>query len=98
VLGDALQPEPRSLLTGWLKANTTGDALIRSAAPSGWEVGDKTGAAGYGTRNDIAVLWPPQGDPIVIAVLSTREIADADYDDRLVADAAALALEALRRE
>ncbi|MBO0879101.1 MAG: hypothetical protein J2P17_01710 [Mycobacterium sp.] len=24
-----------------------------------WQAGDKTGAGDYGTRNDLAVLWPP---------------------------------------
>jgi beta-lactamase class A len=50
-------------------------------------VGDKTGSGGYGTRNDIAVVRPPGRAPIVLAVLSTREEKDADYDNRLIAEA-----------
>jgi len=59
-------------------------------------VGDKTGTGGYGTRNDIAVLWPPDGAPIVIAVMSTRGKKDATPDDRLIAEAARTAVTALR--
>ena len=70
VLDDALPEDERTLLTDWLVENTTGAALIRAGVPDDWVVGDKTGNGGYGTRNDIAVAWPPDGDPVVIAVLS----------------------------
>jgi beta-lactamase class A len=54
-------------------------------------VGDKTGTGGtYGSRNDIAVLWPPDREPIVVAVMSTREERDAEHDDALIAEAAAV--------
>ncbi|MEU7955682.1 class A beta-lactamase [Micromonospora humida] len=88
VVGDALEPADRDVLTAWLRGNTTGDELIRAGVPDGWIVGDKTGAGGYGTRNDIAVLWPPDRAPIVLAVLSTRDTKDASYDDALIARAA----------
>jgi len=86
-LGDALPVEKRELLIDWMKRNTTGDALIRSGVPKNWEVADKTGAGLYGTRNDIAVIWPKKGDPIVLAVLSSRNEKDASYDDKLIAEA-----------
>lgn len=96
VLGDALSPDRRAELTAWLQANTTGGPYIRAAVPSGWKVGDKTGNGGYGTRNDIAVLWPTRGAPIVIAVLSHRGAENASSDDALIADATRLALGRLR--
>jgi beta-lactamase class A len=86
-LGGELCPADRTQLVTWLRANTTGAETIRAGVPAGWTVGDKTGAGGYGTRNDIAVLWPPSGAPIVIAVLSTKDTADAVYDNALLADA-----------
>ncbi|GAB6898768.1 class A beta-lactamase [Kineosporia succinea] len=95
VLGRALNPADRSVLADLLRRNTTGDNLIRSAVPSDWTVGDKTGGGRYGTRNDIAVLWPPHGDPIVMAVLSTRPAEDATYDDALIARAAAVVVDEL---
>ncbi|MCZ7373406.1 class A beta-lactamase [Micromonospora sp. WMMC250] len=94
-VGDALEPADRDVLNGWLKGNTTGGELIRAGVPDGWVVGDKTGAGGYGTRNDIAVIWPPDRAPIVLAVLSTRDQKDADYDDALIAQAAEVAISAL---
>jgi beta-lactamase class A len=95
VLGDALPEDKRAMLTDWLVENTTGADLIRAGVPDDWVVGDKTGNGGYGTRNDIAVAWPPDGDPIVIAVLSSRDQAGADHDDQLIADAAEVVVDAL---
>ena len=92
VLGTALPAADRALLTDLLRDNTTGDDLIRAGVPAGWVVGDRTGAAAYGTRNDIAVLWPPDGDPIVLAILSDRDERDADHDDALIARAAKAAI------
>ncbi|MFF5703840.1 class A beta-lactamase [Streptomyces sp. NPDC012794] len=95
VLGDVLGAGKRALLTDWLKRNTTGGALIRAGVPATWEVGDKTGGGGYGTRNDIAVAWPPGATPLVIAVLSSRGTPDAAYDDALIARAATTVVTAL---
>ncbi|MCM3494505.1 class A beta-lactamase [Paenibacillus lactis] len=95
-LGDVLPEDKQTILTDMLRGNTTGDELIRAAVPEGWVVGDKTGAGSYGTRNDIAIVWPPEGDPIVLAILSSRDAQDADYDNALIAKAAEAALSALR--
>jgi beta-lactamase class A len=97
VVGDALSAEDRAVLTEWLKKNTTGDTLIRAAVPAGWQVGDKTGSGGYGTRNDIAVVWPPDGAPLVLAILSSRDEENAEADDALIAEATTMTIEALRR-
>lgn len=95
VLGDVLAGPRRTQLTSWLQANTTGGPYIRAAVPNGWKVGDKTGNGDYGTRNDIAVLWPTHGAPIVIAVLSHRGTQNASSADGLIADATRLALQGL---
>ncbi|MFG2647843.1 class A beta-lactamase [Streptomyces sp. NPDC048436] len=91
VLGDALPTGKRAVLTDWLKRNTTGDETIRAGAPDSWQIGDKTGTGGYGTRNDIAIAWPPGGAPIALAVLSRRDTKDAKRDDALIAQAAEVA-------
>nr|WP_257000992.1 class A beta-lactamase [Terribacillus saccharophilus] len=91
-LGDHLSADKRQLLIDWLKGNTTGDALIRAGVPKDWEVGDKTGAGSYGTRNDIAILWPPDEEPIVLAIMSDHDEADANANDDLIAEAAEAAV------
>ncbi|MCT2548303.1 class A beta-lactamase [Streptomyces atratus] len=96
VLGDLLGNGERAQLTKWLRTNTTGAELIRAGMPRGWVVGDKTGSGGtYGTRNDIAVVWRPDGAPVVVAILSNRFQEDAEYDNALVAEAASVVAEAL---
>ncbi|HFJ9274891.1 class A beta-lactamase BlaIII [Bacillus cereus] len=95
-LGTVLPSEKRELLVDWMKRNTTGDKLIRAGVPKGWEVADKTGAGSYGTRNDIAVIWPPNKKPIVLAILSNHDKEDAEYDDKLIADATKTVLNILK--
>ncbi|MFD4027455.1 class A beta-lactamase [Streptomyces sp. NPDC058576] len=96
VLGKALPAPERAQLTKWLRTNTTGDAVIKAGVPKNWVVGDKTGTGSYyGARNDIAVVWPPDSAPIVIAVLSHRATKDAEPDDRLIAEAASVVVDSL---
>lgn len=91
----ALDPDDRALLLDWMTGNATGDALVRAGVPGDWTVADKSGAAGYGTRNDIAVVRPPSSAPIVLAVLSTGPDPDAGYDDAVVAAAARVVADTL---
>lgn len=96
--GCLLPDERRAELVDLLERNTTGDALVRAGAPEGWTVGDKTGSASYGTRNDVAIAWPPAGSdrsPVVIAVLTSRDGQDDPTLDALVADATRAAFAAL---
>ncbi|GGK35941.1 class A beta-lactamase [Nocardia camponoti] len=94
-LGDVLHPDARTVLTDMMLANTTGNALIRAGVPGDWAVGDKTAGAAYGTRNDIAVIWPPNRAPLVVAIMTTRDQQDAEYVPALVAKATRVAVRAL---
>jgi beta-lactamase class A len=71
VLGSGLSPASRDRLTGWLIGNKTGDARLRAGLPKGWRVGDKTGTGANGTNNDLAVIWPASGAPILVAAYMT---------------------------
>ncbi|MFF6808610.1 class A beta-lactamase [Streptomyces sp. NPDC012403] len=95
VLGDALPAAKRALLTDWLVRNTTGDLRVRAGVPRGWKVGDKTGTGDWGRANDVAVLWPPSGAPLVIAVLTERPDREAAPSDALVAEATRRVLDVL---
>ncbi|MGE4799795.1 class A beta-lactamase [Yersinia hibernica] len=92
VLGDALLPAQRQQLATWLTGNTTGDATIRAGAPKDWMVGDKTGSGDYGTTNDIAVLWPPEGAPVVLVVYFTQREKDAQPRHDVLASATKILL------
>ncbi len=96
VLGDGLAAAQRSQLEAWLLGNTTGATRIRAGVPADWKVGDKTGAGSYGTVNDIGVLWPPAGAPLVMAVYLTFPQPDAPGRNDVIASAARIASDALR--
>jgi beta-lactamase class A len=95
-LGDVMDQEKRAILIDWMSGNATGDTLIRAGVPADWTVADKSGSGGYGTRNNIAIVWPPDAEPIVLTIFSTRESLDADRDDALIAQAASFVVDALR--
>lgn len=94
-LGDVLALPASQQLNAWMRGNTTGDKRIRAAVPATWQVGDKTGSGDYGTANDIAVLWPPDRSPIILAIYSTHSQADSKWNDATIAQVAHLALSAL---
>ncbi|PFN19150.1 class A beta-lactamase Bla1 [Bacillus cereus] len=95
-VGNALPDHKRKVLTEWMKGNATGDKLIRAGVPTDWIVGDKSGAGSYGTRNDIAIVWPPNRAPIIIAILSSKDEKEATYDNQLIAEAAEVVIDAIR--
>jgi beta-lactamase class A len=90
VLGWELSPPDRQQLTAWLKANTTSTHRFKAGLPDDWILADKTGSGGYGTANDVGIAWTPNSTPIVLAVLSSKNSADALVDDKLIADTARL--------
>ena len=73
-----LSPALRELLNGWLIGCVTGDAKLRAGLPKDWRVGDKTGSGAHGTRSDIAVVWPTDHAPIMIAAYLTQTTVDED--------------------
>ncbi|WP_043608851.1 class A beta-lactamase, partial [Cellulomonas carbonis] len=87
LLDGALTPEDAHLLLGWMRDSTTGAGLVRAGVPAGWDVADKSGGGSYGIRNDVAVVRPPGGEPVVIAVMTAKDERAAEGDDALVARA-----------
>lgn len=87
VLGDALPAARRTQLQAWLRGDTTGAKRVRAGVPAGWQVGDKTGTGDHGTANDVAVLWRPLREPLVLTVFHTQEVEDAKPSDEAVAEA-----------
>lgn len=87
-LEEHLPQDKKEFFKEVLLGNTTGKNLIRAGIPERVEVGDKTGAANYGTRNDIALLYPENRAPIVLVIFSKKDKQDAQYQDVLIAQAA----------
>lgn len=94
---DILSQESRGRLEGWMVANETGSKMIRASLPADWKVGDKTGRSGKGATNDIAIVRPPSGGPIFIAIYVVDPNESQELRDELVAKAAKVALDALTK-
>ncbi|SNR84944.1 class A beta-lactamase [Actinomadura mexicana] len=99
VLGDALEPAKRALVRGWLErsATTVGAERVKAGLPEGWRTASKTGTGDYGRANDIAVVWPPRGAPLMVAVMSDRPGYDTPPKNALIAQATELVVSDLSR-
>jgi len=84
------------LLQSWMRGNTTGGERIRAAVPADWSVADKTGTGDYGTTNDVGVIWPTAGKPIVLAIYFMQTDKDVAARSDVVAEAARVVVRALR--
>ncbi|MDF1761235.1 MAG: class A beta-lactamase [Coxiellaceae bacterium] len=85
-LGHVLAHKQRDLFITWLKQNTTGFERIRAGVAKGWVVADKTGTGDYGTTNDVAIIWPPNAAPIVIAIYFTQPDKHAAPNQVVIAE------------
>jgi len=87
LFGTRLDVTSRQLLKKWMLHNTTGVHRIRAGVPKHWQVADKTGTGMYyGTTNDIAILFPPNCPPIVVAIYFTQNKKEAKPNSQVVAD------------
>lgn len=78
--GDALSPPQRRLLEDWMRANQT--SSVRAGLPEGWTTADKTGSGDYGSTNDVGIAYGPDGQRVLLAVM-TRSQADDPKADNL---------------
>ncbi|MEY4555766.1 MAG: class beta-lactamase [Pseudomonadota bacterium] len=91
-----LSAASKALLMRWLVDTPTGMGRIKAGVPAGWRVAHKTGTGGYGPTNDIGVLYPPSGDPVVIAVyFHATSASSSAQNEAVIADATRMALAAL---
>ncbi|ABD88276.1 class A beta-lactamase [Rhodopseudomonas palustris] len=77
-VGTALSPGSRDRLITWLIDCKTGGARLRAGLPSSWRVGDKTGSGSHGSSNDVAVIWPQDRAPLIIAAYLTETAGSDD--------------------
>ena len=96
---DRLTPEHDQLISGWMIASPTGPNRIKAGAPQGWTVAHKTGTGSNGATNDIGMLTPLSGSPVLLAAYFTgAPEATDDQRDAVIAEATRRALKALGRD
>jgi beta-lactamase class A len=94
---DVLSVASRTKLEDWMQHGQTGLKMIRAGIAADWKVGDKTGRSGDGATNDIAVLRPPSGGPIFLAIYTVDPAEPQEARDQFVAQVAKAAIDALRK-
>ena len=66
-----LSSDARARLRTWMIATETGKHRLRAGLPKDWIAGDKTGTASADAmpnkHNDVAVIWPSNRAPVVVA-------------------------------
>jgi beta-lactamase class A len=89
--GAAAEAAARGLVAG----NET--SSIRAGLPEGWSTADKTGNGDYGSTNDIGIAYGPQGQRLLLAIMTRSEANDpkAPNNRALMGEVAALLLPAL---
>lgn len=90
LLGQVLPARERALLTGWMRDCATGTRRIRAGIPAHWDLAHKTGTGGYGSANDVGMIWPPDGAPIVLSIYTTRHEKDSKPRSDIIATTARL--------
>ncbi len=91
LLGRVLSPASRTQLLVWLRGCITGSAQLRAGVPAGWTGGDKTGSGAHGETNDVAILWPPQREPLLVTAYYAGSHADADRRRAVLAEVGRIA-------
>ena len=86
LVGDGLSPASRKQLVAWLVANKTGAKRYRAGLPHDWQIGDKTGTGANGATNDIAIMWPPNREPILVAGYYSESTASDDQRSAVLAE------------
>ncbi len=92
LVGDALSPSSRRRLVDWMLANET--SSLRAGLPAGWTSADKSGSGGYGTTNDVGIAYAPDGQQLMLSIMtrSAAEDSDAPNQRPLIGELAALAV------
>jgi beta-lactamase class A len=96
LLGDSLSPASRKQLSDWLVANTTGGERLRAGLPQDWRVGDKTGTGAHGVTNDIGIVWPPGGAPLLVAAYYAESDVPQETRNAVIAEVGRIAAGSVR--
>ncbi|MEU3475642.1 class A beta-lactamase [Rhodococcus sp. NPDC006774] len=93
--GDVLTQASRTQLLAWMGDTETSTARFRAGIAPQWTSADKTGTGSYGVSNDAGLLLGPDGQRILLVVLSatTSGVEDSPAMNSLVADATRAAVQ-----
>lgn len=76
--GDVLDEAHRHQLEDWMRANTT--SSIRAGLQPGWTSADKTGSGDFASTNDVGIVFGPNGERILLAIMTRTRSDNADAE------------------
>jgi beta-lactamase class A len=85
-LADVLSTQSREQIIAWMVASKTGAKRLRAGLPKDWRVGDKTGTGSNGEANDIAVIWPARGAPVLVTAYYAGAKRQEDEGNAVLAE------------
>lgn len=85
LLGPALRAPSAARLRRWLLESKTGPGRLRAGFPPGWRVGHKTGTGMKGIVNDVAIAWPRDRAPLIVAAYLTEASLDDPGCEKILA-------------
>ncbi|MBS0296729.1 MAG: class A beta-lactamase [Proteobacteria bacterium] len=88
LLGAALSPASRTRLWTWMETSTPGKHRLRAGLPADWRIAHKTGTSGQGQANDISVIRPSRGAPLIVTAYYVAPAQSDDGRDAVIAEAA----------
>ena len=86
LFGKALSSGAQAQLIQWMKDNQVADNLLRSVLPPRWQIADRSGAGGYGSRGITAIVWPENRAPIIVSIYITQTDATIEQRNKAVAE------------
>lgn len=87
--GAVLPAAQRAQLVDWLRGSQTSQARFRAQLPSGWSTADKTGGGSFQTTNDAGLLFGPDGQRMLLVVMTRGTEREGPLLGDLVAEIAA---------
>ena len=83
---DVLSSANRQQLKQWMQDNQVTGTLLRSVLPAQWQIADRSGAGGFGSRSIVALVWREDIGPYIIAIFITETQASWDVRNQTIAD------------
>jgi beta-lactamase class A len=81
---DRTEPDLNTAIAG--DPRTTTQTRLHADLPNGWSVGDKSGSGDHGTRNDVGIIKPPRGPPILATIYCTESAEPLSSREQVIAE------------
>ncbi|WP_208630841.1 class A beta-lactamase [Ralstonia insidiosa] len=93
---DHLSRSSKSELKTWMVNDKVAADLLRKSLPAGWDIADKTGAGGYGSRSIVAVVYPRGKKPLLVSIYITQTKATLGESNAAIARMGAILFKSMQ--